>query len=74
MDCLFGTCSDNIAGYCQLHRKGMTVKQIKQKECLKKQCNHLKKNEVHDYWRYRETIKNKRRERKDRINLTGGIN
>lgn len=73
MDCLFGTCSDNVAGYCHLHRKGMTVKQIKYKECLKKQCNHFERNDIHDYWRYRETIKNKRKNRKDKINSSGGI-
>jgi hypothetical protein len=62
--CLFGTHSDNIAGYCKLHRCGMTVKQIKGRECLKKQCWHLEKNESHQWWRQRDLTKQKREARK----------
>ena len=62
--CLFNTQSDNIAGYCKLHHCNLTVKQIKHKECLGKQCWHLKKNENHDWWRQREVIKQKRKENK----------
>ena len=46
----------------------MTVKQMKQKECLQKQCWHLVKNEEHQYWRQREVMKQKRKARKARIN------
>jgi hypothetical protein len=42
----------------------MTVKQMKAKECLKKQCWHLVKNDGHQYWKQREVAKNKKKERK----------
>ena len=62
--CLFNTCSDNVAGYCKLHHCSMTVKQIRAKECLSKQCWHLQKNEQHDWWRQREAVKQKRKAKK----------
>lgn len=65
--CLFNTQSNNVAGYCKLHHKAMTVRQIRCKNCLGKNCWHLQKNEAHDWWRQRETIKQKRNERKERL-------
>jgi hypothetical protein len=62
--CLFNTNSDNVAGWCQHHNCALTVKQIKCKNCLGKQCWYLRKNETHDWWRQREIIKQKRKERK----------
>lgn len=62
--CLYNTHSDNIAGYCKLHSCSLTVKQIKAKECLAKQCWHLQKNEDHDWWRQREVMKQKRKAKK----------
>ena len=50
-------------GFCHFHHCYVTSTQLKQKECLKKQCNYLKKQE-HDFWRQREAIKNKRKNRK----------
>jgi hypothetical protein len=46
----------------------MTTKQMKCKECLNKQCRHLVKNELHQYWKQREMIKQKRKNRKQMIN------
>jgi predicted phosphohydrolase len=46
----------------------MTVKQIKAKNCLGKQCNYMVKNENHDYWRQREQVKQLRQARKQAIN------
>jgi hypothetical protein len=46
----------------------MTVKQMKAKSCLQKQCWHLIKNETHQYWRQREVVKQKRKYRKDMLN------
>ena len=66
--CLFNTHSDNVVAYCRYHHCGMTVKQMKCKNCLGKQCHYLVKNEKHDYWRQREIIKQKRRARKQSIN------
>lgn len=62
--CLYNTHSDNVAGYCALHHCNLTVKQIKCRECLGKQCHHLRKNENHDWWRQREVVKQRRIERK----------
>lgn len=67
-ECLFNTYSNNCCAYCKLHRCSMTAKQMKAKECLKKQCWHLVKNEGHQYWKQRETIKQKRKDRKIAIN------
>ena len=66
--CLFNTYSDNVAAYCRHHRCGMTVKQVKCKNCLGKQCYYLQKNEDHPYWRQREAIKQKRQGRKQAMN------
>ena len=68
MECLFHTNSNNIVAYCKYHRCGMTVKQMKCKNCLGKQCNHFIKNENHDYWRQKAQIKQYRRARKQAIN------
>lgn len=67
-ECLFNTYSDNTAAYCRLHHCSLTVKQIKCKNCLGKQCWHLFKNEEHQYWRQRELIKQKRKNKKQMIN------
>lgn len=62
--CLFNGHSDNVAAYCRHHSCGLTVKQIKHKNCLGKECWYLVKNEDHDWWRQREQTKQKRKERK----------
>ena len=77
-ECLYGTCSDNCCGYCKLHHCNMTVRQMRTKECLQKECRHLVKNEEHQYWRQRELIKQKRKARKQMLNnyvttVTGGM-
>lgn len=66
--CLFNTQSNNVVAYCSYHHCGMTVKQMKCKECLQKQCYYLKKNEEHQYWKQREMVKQKRKNRKQAIN------
>lgn len=66
--CLYGTCSNNVAGYCKYHHCAMTVKQIKNKNCLGKNCWYLKKNEQHDWWRQREVMKQKRKNKKQALN------
>jgi hypothetical protein len=65
--CMFNTESNNVAGYCKLHSKHMTVKQIKCLNCLQKQCWHLKRNEEHKWWQQREEVKQKRKARKARF-------
>lgn len=49
-------------GYCHRHYCYVTATQIKQKECLKKQCTHLEKHE-HEFWRQRELMKMKRKQK-----------
>ena len=62
-ECLFHTQSDNVAAYCRYHHGHLTVKQMKCKNCLQKQCRHLIKNEEHQYWRQRELTKMRRKNR-----------
>ena len=47
----------------------MTAKQMKAKGCLQKQCWHLVKNEDHQYWKQRAATKQKRKERKNMLNI-----
>lgn len=61
---LYNGYSDNCCAYCKLHHCSMTYKQLKKKECLKKQCFHLVKNEEHEIWHQRELIKQRKKERK----------
>lgn len=67
-ECLFNTNSNNVAAYCRHHHCGMTVKQMRCKDCLKKQCRYLIKNNEHQYWKQREMTKQKRKNRKQMIN------
>lgn len=63
---LYGSVFDKnrACAYCVHHHCYLTVKQVRQHECLQKQCWHLKKNENHDWWRQREVMKQKRKARK----------
>ena len=64
---LYNAQSNNCCAYCRHHQAYMTVKQMKCKNCLGKQCRHFVKNEAHQYWRQRELIKQKRKDRKQMI-------
>ena len=55
---------NKAVGYCKHHCAALTVKTLKGHECLKKQCNALKKYEEHDYWRQREQKKASKKARK----------
>lgn len=55
---------NKAVGYCRHHCAALTVKTLKCHECLKKQCNALKKYEEHDYWRQHEQKKELRKRRK----------
>ena len=68
MECLFNTHSNNIVAYRKHHHCGMTVKQMKCKNCLGKQCHYFVKNEKHDYWRQKAQVKKYRQDRKQAIN------
>jgi hypothetical protein len=58
----------HACGFCQHHHSYLTVKQMRCKNCLQKECRHLVKNENHQYWRQREFIKQKRKDRKEAMN------
>ena len=64
---LFNTKSSNVAGYCKYHNCGITVKQIRAKQCLQKQCWHLERNYEHKWWAQREEKKQLRKARKERL-------
>ena len=52
--------------------KNFTVKQIKGRECLAKNCWHLQKNENHEWWAQRKRTKDKRNTRKEKIKMMIG--
>lgn len=56
--------SAKCAAFCKRHHCGLTVKQIKQRQCLGKECWHFVKYESHHWWRERESLKRKKKERK----------
>ena len=58
---LYGSHISNkrVIGYCWKHKGALTVKQLKQKRCLQKQCHALERYE-HEYWRQRELTKQRR--------------
>ena len=69
---LYGSVSPNYCAYCNHHKCEVTVRQMKKKECLKKACKHLVRNENHDVWKQRERRKTKRKERKMHLAELGG--
>ena len=70
--CLYNTPSNNVAAWCTHHKCGITVKQMRSKECLKKQCHYLKKNENHEYWQQRERLKQKKKAKRAQLATCGG--
>ena len=50
-------------GFCWKHCCYVTSTQLRQKECLKKECNALERYE-HEFWRQRE-LKKARRKNKE---------
>lgn len=57
--------SKNPVGWCCLHRFTLSVKQMKRKRCLVKDCRHFRKKKEHDYWKAKERAKQAREERKN---------
>lgn len=55
---------NRACGYCRHHHKYLTVKALRQHECLAKQCWHLDKNENHQWWHQRELMKQRRKAKK----------
>ena len=69
MKCLYNTYSDNVSAYChnQKHPYAMTPAQVHEKNCLGKQCEHFEIEPSHPYWKQRAAMKQKRKNRKKRI-------
>ena len=65
---LNNTYAKKPCAYCKLKDVSLTVKQVKEKECLKKQCWHLKKYK-HEWWIQREAIKKKKKEKKKALTI-----
>ena len=62
---LYGTeiSKKRCVGYCKKHDGYMTCKQVKRKECLRKQCRAFVRYE-HEFWTQRELIKMKKKIRR----------
>ncbi len=61
---LFRGKSTNLCGWCYYHDKGLTVRQMRLKKCLSRQCNAFKKFPEHTYWQQREAAKRAKKQRK----------
>lgn len=59
---------DKAVGFCKKHGAHLTAATLKRHECLRKNCNHLKKHEDNSYWAEREKMKlEKKNKRKGTI-------
>lgn len=61
---IFGRYCRNPCGFCFYHKKLLTVKQLKAKRCLQKECGALYRYQTHPFWAQREKVKELRDERK----------
>lgn len=64
---LYNGMSKKCAAYCNRHHCGLTTKQLKSRECLRKGCWHFVKNEDHPYWAQRKAIKRNKKARKQAL-------
>ena len=64
MRTLYGNFSDNCCGYCKLHHVGVTVRQMRLKQCLEKQCTHFRRLEEHPHWTWLKRKETKKQESK----------
>lgn len=58
------TYAKNPCAYCRKHKCCLTVKQVKGRECLKKQCWYFVKYPEHEWWKQRELLKAKKKANK----------
>lgn len=65
---LYNTSANSVCGKCNFHHCSVTVKQMKAKKCLAKQCNYFYKYEEHPYWKQREALKAKKKAKKKEVN------
>lgn len=50
----------NPCGYCKKHHVSVTVKQMKNRQCLQKGCWYFRKYEQHGYWKMLEQLNSKK--------------
>lgn len=55
----------NPCAFCRLHRATLTVTQMKNRECLRKKCQHFRPWKQHPYWEARAREKVLKQERKE---------
>ena len=61
---LYNTYARNPCAYCKKKQCSLTVRQVKTKECLKKNCWYLVKYPNHEWWKQREILKAKKKANK----------
>ncbi len=63
---LYGTWAneDRVVGYCLRHRAYVTVTQMKEKECLRKNCRAFRRR-AHPLWEQRKRSKEIRRRKRE---------
>lgn len=66
---LNNTVARSPCAYCKKKCVSLTAKQVKSKECLKKNCWYLVKYD-HEFWRQRERLKAKKKANKHIMELT----
>ena len=66
---LYNTYARSPCGYCKKKECSLTVKQVKSKQCLSKNCWHLVKYESHEWWKQREIIKQKKKAKKNALTV-----
>lgn len=49
-----GTPVKSTCAYCHLHKARLSPKQMRNRQCLKKQCKHLVPWKQHPMWKQRE--------------------
>lgn len=58
---------DKAVGYCKKHGAHLTVATMKRHECLRKNCNYLKKHEDNTYWAERERLKAEKKSKRKEV-------
>ena len=61
---LYNTMANSPCGKCKKKNCELTVRQVKAKKCLGKNCWHLVKYPEHEWWHQRELAKERKKEKK----------
>jgi len=67
---LQGSYVNNPPAYCALHKCCLSTKNMKKRQCIQKKCYHLRKLD-HPLWTQRESAKQKRKARKEKLKKCG---